>query len=60
MANSAVDNGNGFLLPVAVKAATVLPPYMAMAWISIERVCVSLHIVAGVALVSGSIIQGRS
>lgn len=60
LVNSDLDSSKGQLLPVAAKAAEALPPYKAMDWISIEQVCVSIHILAGVALSSRCSIQGRS
>lgn len=46
MADSAVGNGNGLELPVASNTAAILLPYLPISWLSIERVCVSLHILA--------------
>lgn len=40
LAGSGVSNGNGLELPVASNTAVVLPQYLAMAWISIQRVVV--------------------
>lgn len=35
LGHNVVDNGIGIVLPVETKAAAVLPPYLAMAWMSI-------------------------
>lgn len=60
VAKSAFDKGKGLVLPVASNAAALLPSYTAMAWLSIERVCFSLHIRARVAVAAGETLQGRS
>lgn len=59
LAKSAVYKGTDFVLPVASNAAEILPSYMTMPWLSIERVCSSLHIIAGAASATGQTIEGR-
>lgn len=60
LAKIGVDNGNFLVFPVASNAAAALPSYTAMACLSIERVCLSLHILAGVAVAAGETLQGIS
>lgn len=55
---SAVSNCSGMELPVASSTAAILPPYLAIAWMSIERVCVSLHVLAQVSIATGTQICG--
>lgn len=50
MACSEVGNGNGMNLPIVSSSAAALPPYLAMTWLSIERVCVLLQILADIAI----------
>lgn len=53
MACSAVNNGNGLTIPIATNTVAVLPPYLGMPWLSIERVCVSLHSLADLTTTTG-------
>lgn len=55
---SAIRNGNGIELPVASNAAARMHSYMAMDWLSIERVALSLHILADTALKTGEELRG--
>lgn len=57
---SAVINGNVLVLPIASNAAAVLPSNMAIVWLSIEQVGVSLNVLARVAVATGENIQVRS
>lgn len=59
MGCSAASNGDGIELPVAANAAAALPSYLEMAWMSIERVAMPLHILADLALQTGEKIRGR-
>lgn len=59
LTKSAVDNGNDVVLSVASNAADILPSYMAMAWLSIERLCTSLYVLAGAPHATGQPIERR-
>lgn len=43
---SLIGNGAGLLLPSTANAAVELPPYLAIAWLSMQRVCHKLHLPA--------------
>lgn len=60
LSKSVVDTGNNQSLSVASNAVPVLPHYLAISWLSIERVCLHLHILASAAATTGESIWGRS
>lgn len=59
MAISEVGNGNAMNLSIASNSAAALPPKMEMSWLSIERVCVSFHILSDLSIVIREKIYGR-
>lgn len=60
LAKSVVDNCDQVVLHVASNAAAVLPSYMAIAFLSIERVYNSPHILAEATRISVESLDGRS
>lgn len=59
-AKSGLQNVNCIDLPVASNAASFMPPYMAMAWFSVQRICMTLRILACIAQADVENIEGRS
>lgn len=59
-AKSAVDKCADLSLPVESNVTDVLYPCMAMEWLSINRVCITLHVLSGVASAAVERIEGRS
>lgn len=60
MVKIAVNNGANLELPVAYNSNAILPTCLAMSWLSIERVSISLQFLSEIAIRTGQQIQGRS
>lgn len=57
--NSAANNGSDVTIPIASNSSVIQPSYLAMAWLSIERVCLAVNILNSASIQTGFTVMGR-